>query len=129
MVIRIYSDGASRGNPGLSAIAFLILSEEETVLMRSAKYVGVRTNNQAEYEALISALEAASTLHRKAVICYLDSELVTKQLNGQYRVRNAQLKIQRFHNILITHVARTNRYIQEVDQLANRVLDTLDHRL
>jgi ribonuclease HI len=138
MVIRIYSDGASRGNPGLSAIAFLILSEEETVLMRSAKYVGVRTNNQAEYEALISALEAASTLHRKAVICYLDSELVTKQLNGQYRVRNAQLKIlwstvqelaQRFHNILITHVARTNRYIQEVDQLANRVLDTVDHRL
>lgn len=138
MVIRIYSDGASRGNPGFSAIAFLILSEEENVLMRYSKYVGVRTNNQVEYEAVISALEAASALQSQVVICYLDSELVTKQLNGKYRVREAKLKIlwstvqgftQRFQNITFTHVARTNHHIQEVDQLANRALDTVTHRL
>ena len=53
--LRVYSDGASRGNPGISAIAFMIVTEDGRLLKRYSKYVGVRTNNQAEYEALISA--------------------------------------------------------------------------
>ena len=138
MMLKIYSDGASRGNPGLSAIAFLILSEDCKVLKQYSKYLGLRTNNQAEYEALISALESASTLKGQEVICYLDSELVTKQLNGEYKVRNSKLKIlwlnvqefkQRFQKISFVHVSRTNSYIQEVDRLANRVLDRVSNSL
>ena len=108
------------------------------VLTRFSKYVGIRTNNQAEYEALIYALESASTLKGKDVICHLDSELVTKQLNREYQVRNSKLRIlwfnvqefkQRFQSIAFTHVSRTNRYIQEVDRLANRVLDQVSNNL
>lgn len=129
--LEVYSDGASRGNPGPAAIAFMILSEDRKMLKRYSKRVGVRTNNQAEYEALISALEFASTLPDQQAVCYIDSELVVKQLNGEYRVRNQKLKIlwqkvnalrQRFKRISFKHVSRTNRYIQEVDQLANEAL-------
>jgi ribonuclease HI len=138
MTIQIYSDGASRGNPGISAIAFLILSEDRQVLLRNSKYIGIRTNNQAEYEAVIYALERASTLMDQSAICFLDSELVIKQLNGQYRVRNAELKMlwstvqelaKRFQEIRFIHVPRTHRYMREVDQLANRTLDSMTHRL
>jgi len=62
--LKVYSDGASRGNPGLSAIAFIILDEEDNVLEKNSWPLGMRTNNQAEYEALISALERASGLAR-----------------------------------------------------------------
>lgn len=67
MTLKIYSDGASRGNPGPSAIAFIILSENGKILKKISKYVGIRTNNQAEYEALISALEYASKLTSQEV--------------------------------------------------------------
>ncbi|MHC4464070.1 MAG: ribonuclease HI family protein [Planctomycetota bacterium] len=92
MTIEIFSDGASRGNPGVSAIAFMILSADGRLLTRHSKYVGMQTNNQAEYEALIAALESASELHLQEVVCYLDSELVVKHLTGEYRVRNPDLK-------------------------------------
>jgi ribonuclease HI len=92
MRVEIFSDGASRGNPGVSAIAFMILSADGQLLTRHTKYVGVRTNNQAEYGALIADLESASELHIQEVVCHLDSELVVKQLRGEYRVRNSVLK-------------------------------------
>lgn len=82
-MFRIYSDGSSRGNPGISAIAFAILSEDSRLLKKYSKYLGIRTNNQAEYEALISALESASALTDQEVACYMDSELVVKHLNGE----------------------------------------------
>lgn len=72
--LKVYSDGASRGNPGPSAIAFMILSEGRETLKRYSKYVGIGTNNQAEYRALISALEFASKLTSREVVCYLESE-------------------------------------------------------
>lgn len=62
----VYSDGASRGNPGISAIAFVIMTEDGRLLKKYSKYVGIRTNNQAEYEALIATLESASTLTDQA---------------------------------------------------------------
>ena len=80
--LRVYSDGASRGNPGISAIAFMIMTEDGRLLKKYSKYVGIRTNNQAEYEALISALESASKLTDQEVTCCMDSQLVVKQLNG-----------------------------------------------
>jgi ribonuclease HI len=130
-MVKIYSDGASRGNPGPSAIAFMIV-HDGTVLKSFSRFVGKRTNNQAEYEAIISALECASELDCEEVTCYLDSELVVRQLNGQYRVRNSELrklwfKVQmvkrKFRKISFSHLSRTNKYIQEVDMRANQALD------
>ena len=133
--LKVYSDGASRGNPRPSAIAFMILSEDEKILKRYSKYVGVKTNNQAEYEALMSALEFASKLTSQEVVCHMDSELVVKQLNEEYQVRNPKLKTlwlkvhelkQIFKKISFLHVSRTNSYIQEVDWLANQALNRVN---
>ncbi len=134
----IYSDGASRGNPGLSAIAFLILSHDGRLVKRYSKYLGMRTNNQAEYEALISALESSVDLNFQEMACYLDSELVVKQLNGEYQIRNPKLKTlwlkvqelkKNFQKTSFVHVSRTDRYIQEVDWLANQALNRISKRL
>jgi len=136
--LRVYSDGASRGNPGISAIAFMILTEDGRLLKRYSRYVGVRTNNQAEYEALISALESASKLTDQEVTCCVDSELVVKQLNGEYRVRNPTLKTlwlkvqelkQSFRRTTFKSVPRTDIHIEQVDRLANQALDRVKKNL
>ena len=135
--LRVYSDGASRGNPGPSATAFIILSEDGKVLMRRSEYVGIRTNNQSEYKALISALEFASKFTTQELVCHMDSKLVVKHLNGEYKVRDPKLKIlwlkvnelkQRFQKISFRQVSRTDSYIQKVDWLANQTLDRLNNR-
>jgi len=133
--LKIYSDGASRGNAGPSAIAFMILNEDEEILKKHSEYIGVRTNNQAEYEALISGLKSASKLTSQEVICYMDSELVVKHLNGDYQVNNPNLKVlwlkvqklkEGFQKISFEHVHRTDNYIQKVDWLANKTLDRVE---
>jgi ribonuclease HI len=134
----IYSDGASRGNPGDSAIAYIILDETGKVLKKHAAYVGKKTNNQAEYEALISALTAAAQTTNQTVTCKLDSELIVKQLNGQYHVKNPELKTlwqktqqqnQKFRKVTFIHTARTNPHIQEVDHAANRILNKIAKKM
>ena len=136
--LTVYSDGASRGNPGISAIAFIIMTEDGILLKRYSKYVGIRTNNQAEYEALISALESASKLTDQEVTCFMDSELVVKQLNGEYYVRNPKLKTlwlkvqelkQKFQRITFKSVPRTDIHIKQVDRLANQALDRIKKKL
>jgi ribonuclease HI len=130
--LMIFSDGGARGNPGPAAIAFLILSETGQVLIANSRYVGSRTNNQAEYEALIAALKSAIALHAEEVICHLDSELVVKQLNGEYTVKNSELKklwnkVQELSKHLkktsFINVPRTNIQIQKADALVNNTLD------
>lgn len=130
--LKIYSDGASRGNPGPAAAAIKIVDESGATVKRFSKFLGNRTNNEAEYEALIIALELARDFTDGYVQCFLDSELVVKQLNGEYRVRNPRLESlwlkvrelqQRFHRVSFSHVSRANKDIEEVDKLANRVLD------
>ncbi len=132
MSLLIYSDGASRGNPGHAAIAFIILNSEGEPLKKHAKYLGIRTNNQAEYEALAAALEAASELTNQEVICHLDSELVAKQLSGKYEVRDLKLKAlwlkireleKNFSKITYLSIPRGNCYISEADRLANKTLN------
>ena len=138
MRLRVYSDGASRGNPGISAIAFMIVTEDGRLLKRYSKYVGILTNNQAEYEALISALESASRLTDQEVTCFLDSELVVKHLNGEYQVRNPKLKTlwlkvqelkQSFQRITFRSVPRTDTNIKNVDRLANQALNRVKNNL
>jgi ribonuclease HI len=130
--LRIYSDGASRGNPGPAAAAVKIVDDNGDVLKSFSKFLGKRTNNEAEYEALIIALELTRSFTKGSVHCFLDSELVVKQLNGEYQVRNPRLEAlwlkvrenqQHFQNVSFSHVARTDKDIEEVDRLANRVLD------
>lgn len=135
--LRVYSDGASRGNPGPSAIAFTVLNEDGKVLKKHSEYVGLRTNNQVEYEALISALKFASGLPNREIICHLDSELVVKHLNGEYRVKNPKLEVlwlkvhelkQGFQKMSFVHVPRTDVYIRVVDRLANEALDRAGYK-
>lgn len=92
----------------------------------------MRTNNQAEYEALIAALESAVALHAEEIICHLDSELVTKQVTGEYCVKNSELrklwsKVQElskfFKKVSFLSVPRANIYIQRADALVNEALD------
>ena len=130
--LKVYSDGGARGNPGPAAIAFMILSQNGEVLIENSRYVGVRTNNQAEYEALIAALECAVGFGSEEVFCHLDSELVVKHLTGEYAVKNPALKklwkrVQElkkcFRRISFENVARTNEHIQKADKLVNETLD------
>jgi ribonuclease HI len=125
------SDGGARGNPGPGAIGVIVRNERE-ILTKYSKFIGRNvTNNIAEYEALIKALELASE-HTKEVTCYLDSELVVKQLLGEYRVKNPRLlelflKIQKlqenFDKIAYKHVSRWDNYQQIADEILNDELD------
>ncbi len=131
-IVRVYSDGASRGNPGPSAIAVKIFDENGVMLKKVSKYVGRRTNNEAEYEALVTALKLAHDFTEGVVHCFLDSQLVVKQLNGEYQVRNSRLESlwlkvrelqHHFQEVTFTHVLRTDKNIRDVDKMANRFLD------
>jgi ribonuclease HI len=110
----------------------MILSENGQTLMTKSRYIGSRTNNQAEYEALIAALESAVALNAEEVTCHIDSELVVKQLTGEYAVKNRELrkmwnKVQElkrhFKKVGFINVPRVNNQIQKVDKLVNDTLD------
>lgn len=128
----IFADGASRGNPGAAAYAYVIV-KEGTVVKQNARYIGIATNNIAEYQAVIHALEDALASGMDQITLYSDSELVMKQLNGVYRVRTAHLKplyqrvmqlADRFARISFQAVPRTHRYIAIADRLCNGILDS-----
>jgi ribonuclease HI len=130
--LTLYSDGGARGNPGPAAIAFLAVTVSGQVIKADARFIGEATNNQAEYTALIAALEFARTFKAQEVTCHLDSELVAKQLKGQYKVKNAELRVLwnktvelkgYFKKTCFVHVPRTNPFIQQADALVNKTLD------
>ncbi len=111
----IHADGASRGNPGPAAIGATIKDEQGKFIASISRGIGRATNNQAEYRALIAALEKATRLGTSEANIYLDSELVVKQINGKYRVRNPALKPlyhkakqlqSRLEGFTITHIPR-----------------------
>jgi ribonuclease HI len=137
MQLNIYSDGGARGNPGPAAAAYMILADKQ-VIKSDSRFLGVKTNNQAEYEGLIAALQYALTLNPEAITCHLDSELVAKQLNGQYRVKNAQLQVYwqkarelllQFKQFSIVSVPRENVWISRADALVNKTLDEQQRKL
>ena len=88
----ISADGASRGNPGRAAIGAVIKDGQGNVVCRVSRAIGIATNNQAEYRALIAALGEAIRLGARRVDIKIDSELVVKQVSGQYQVKNAGLR-------------------------------------
>lgn len=131
------SDGGSRGNPGPGAIG-IIIREEGKILMKYSGFIGERvTNNIAEYEGLIKAMELASKFTTSEVTCILDSELVVKQLLGEYRVKNEALmklflKVQKlqdkFKKIRYLYVSRYNKFQKITDELLNEELDNKGYR-
>lgn len=91
MHLKIFTDGASWGNPGPAAIGVVIKDKDGTELLRISRYIGSATNNKAEYQAVIAALQAARNFKAEKIVLYLDSELVAKQLDGRYRVKSPAL--------------------------------------
>ena len=125
----IHADGASRGNPGPAAIGATIKDEAGRLLTSISQRIGQATNNQAEYRALIAALREAVKLGASEANIYLDSELVVRQINGKYRVKNAALKplyqevkkLQgRLGGSVVNHIPRQQNV--EADTLANAAL-------
>lgn len=125
----IHTDGVSRGNPGQAAIGATIKDEQEQLIASISRRIGWATNNQAEYKAIVAALEKAVELGARQVELNSDSELVVKQINSQYRVKKEALKplyqrvkeLQgRLGGFTIKHIPRQQN--KEADKLANRAL-------
>ncbi len=128
--LKLYTDGGSRGNPGPSAGAFVICDLEDNVVETTGFFIGSGTNNIAEYTALLRGLEHCKQFGAEQLIVYLDSELVVRQLNGEYKVKNAQLKplhdqakkmAADFQKIEFKHVPRAQNALADAE--LNRILD------
>jgi ribonuclease HI len=124
-------DGASRGNPGESAIGVTIKDEKQNLLDKISQKIGVTTNNQAEYQALIAGLKKAIGLGANQVMVYSDSQLMVRQIQGKYKVKNADIKLlyseaarlaYSFSSFDIDSIPREQN--QEADKLANLAFDT-----
>lgn len=130
----IHSDGASRGNPGPASIGFTIIKKGQNALIKGKKYIGISTNNVAEYQALNQALntliERFSSHLPARVKVLLDSQLIVEQLLGNYKVKDPRLKIlydqiklleKKIGEITYQHIPRSEN--QVADKLANEALD------
>jgi ribonuclease HI len=132
MKIKMYTDGGARGNPGPAAVGVLIRDENDQVLVEHGETIGEATNNIAEYKALITGLKQAKKLGATELNCYLDSELVVRQLNGEYKIKNFNLQKlfdeartaeKQFSSVTYTHQRREAEGMRRADQLVNRSLD------
>ena len=128
--LSIYTDGASRGNPGESGAGIIIYNERGELVKKVKKYLGTTTNNVAEYRALIIALEEAQQLEGDVLHLFSDSELMVRQLNGIYRVKDSKMKalasearrlLSHFKNYSISAIERKKN--KEADKLANLAID------
>lgn len=125
-----YTDGASRGNPGIAGIGVLITDDEGNTIKEISEHIGDTTNNIAEYTALITALREVFEMCAEVVEVYSDSELMVRQINGVYRVKNEGLKplygeakslIGKFKSFKIEHIKR--EFNKVADELANKGID------
>lgn len=130
MKITINVDGGARGNPGPGGCGILMRDEGATVLYEAGFFLGHVTNNQAEYTGLLRALKAARTLAPSDLQIYSDSELLVRQIRGEYRVKNEGLKVlydqvmdelAAFKSWRVDHIRR--EFNKEADQLANAAMD------
>ena len=130
MKARLFADGGSRGNPGPAAGGAVLFAEDGTVLREIGEYVGIATNNVAEWRGLLAGLEAALELGVEELAIRLDSELVVRQLTGVYRVKHPDLiplaararrLLARLRSVDIAHVRRKEN--AAADAVVNRVLD------
>lgn len=129
-VLRLFTDGASRGNPGHAAIGVVIEDDQGMRLRAFHRYIGTKTNNVAEYQALIDGLKALEPWKPDRVEVYMDSKLVVEQVNGKFRVKSPELQTLirevmdlkgRFPAVEFKHVEREKN--RGADSLANMALD------
>lgn len=129
-VFRVNTDGACRGNPGPASLGVSIRDASGAEVAIASETLGVTTNNVAEYRALVRALELLAELGAEEAEFLLDSELIVKQLNGQYRVKDPKMKVQfaevqrglaRLRHYRVRHVPRAENH--RADELANAALD------
>jgi ribonuclease HI len=128
--LTIYTDGGARNNPGPAGIGAVLLSENGDEVASISEYIGEATNNQSEYKAVIAALKKAKELGAEELECFLDSELIVKQLSREYKVKNKDLAplFVQIHNaslgfkkITFKHVTRDKN--KEADRLVNLAID------
>lgn len=134
MTLYIYTDGASRGNPGKSASGYLILDYKDRQLAKRTFYNGVCTNNVAEYRAMVAALRKALAMAHEGehAVIHSDSELMVNQLSGHYKVKDTALRklnkeakdlLKKFGGYELLAVRRESRHISAVDKALNAFLD------
>jgi ribonuclease HI len=129
----IHTDGGSRGNPGPSAIGVVINAPDGAHLESFGQYIGETTNNQAEYRAVVAALKAVTKYQPQRLRFFLDSELVVKQLNGAYRMKNPDLKpifdevkaLAASYDVTFEHVLRIENHLADIE--VNKALDEAAH--
>ena len=128
--MRVYSDGAARGNPGPAGAGAVLTDPEGKVLARVGKFLGRQTNNYAEYMGLIIGLKHARELGAREVEVHADSELMIRQLGGRYQVKSATLKplydeavrlLKGFAKVRLVHVPREQN--RDADGMSNRAID------
>lgn len=128
--LKLYTDGASRGNPGPAAVGCVLFDGDDNVLLEKGKVIGNATNNVAEYNALLYGLELALQYTPKTIAIYSDSELLVKQMTGVYKTKNgrlsalkdkAVLKLKQFESYSFTSIPRDKN--SNADSLANKALD------
>lgn len=127
---RLFTDGASRGNPGEAGAGIVLLDDDNQELVARSLYLGSSTNNVAEYKALILGLETAIQLGCSRLAIFMDSQLIVRQVQGRYKVKNANLKplfdevkslLANINSWSIDHVPRADN--KRADELANRGID------
>lgn len=134
MILNIYTDGASRNNPGKSASGYIVLDEDGVRLIGKSFYNGIKTNNEAEYLAIVAALQAVSHEYGYNVQINLnsDSRLAISQLKGDFKVKSHELKglhseaaglLKKFDSYNLINVPRENEHVSEVDADLNALLD------
>lgn len=128
--ITVYSDGGSRGNPGPSAAGYVVINKQQQVIDQGGEYLGITTNNQAEYHGVRLGLEKALELGYTRVDFRVDSMLVVNQMNGVYKIKNRELwpiheriraLMEKFEKVTFSHVRR--EFNQLADGMVNRTLD------
>jgi ribonuclease HI len=132
---RLFTDGGARGNPGPAAYGYVLETEDGTVLAARGEAIGVATNNVAEYRALLAGLAKAVELHVRELEVVSDSELLVKQMRGEYRVKNEALRAlsleaaqlaRRIGAVSYRHVRRAHNEL--ADRLVNEALDAAARR-
>ena len=129
--VLVYCDGGSRGNPGPSALGVVIKTTKEEIIEEIGEFLGEQTNNYAEYMAVVRAMEFIQEKGIKSAKFYLDSQLVVRQLNGEYKIKSENIKHlnQRVNelrsglDVSFEHVYRENN--KEADAVVNQVLDSI----
>lgn len=134
MNLVINTDGGARGNPGPAGIGVVIRNHQGQIIGEHKQYIGEATNNVAEYRALILALTEAAKMSAETLTVNMDSQLIVRQMQGQYKIKEPALKLlaaevfqlqRRFKNLVFHHVPRELN--KEADRLVNQAIDAAGH--